>query len=393
MRVLVLHNRYQVSGGEDTAVRREIESLAGAGITVDLLEVDNDGIKGAVSEIQTALLLPYSPPARRMVAERIRSFQPDVVHVHNFFPRLTPSVYDAAFRAGLPVVQTLHNFRLVCANALLFRDGKVCTECLGRAFPLPAIRHACYRGSHAGSAAVALMIGVHRQRETWSRRVSRFIALTHFARLIFAAETGIPDDRIAVKPNSAPDPGLGDGAGGYALYAGRFSTEKGIETLLAASALDGGLGLPLKVAGSGPLQPKIEAAHRAGRLEFVGLQDSESIRRLMHGARVLLVPSICFEGLPMVVPEAFGAGLPVVASRIGALETLIDHGANGLLVEPGNPRALTGAVRRLAADQEFYAALRRRARRAYDSLYRPETNAELLLSIYQEAQAAPRPGA
>ncbi len=182
MKVLLLHNRYRVPGGEDAAVQLECSLLRSAGLAVDLLEVNNDGIDSAAQKIKAALLTPYSFPARQLVADRIRDFQPDIVHVHNFFPTLSPSVYDACRSARVPVVQTLHNYRLMCANALLFREGKVCTKCLGSTFPLPAIRHACYRGSRVGSAAVAALIGIHRIRGTWTSRVNRFIALTGFAR-------------------------------------------------------------------------------------------------------------------------------------------------------------------------------------------------------------------
>jgi glycosyltransferase involved in cell wall biosynthesis len=318
------------------------------------------------------------------VAARIHQFQPDIVHVHNFFPTLTPSVYDACRSAGVPVVQTLHNYRLMCANALLFRQGKVCTECLGHTFPLAAIRHSCYRDSILGTAAVTAMIGIHRIRHTWANRVSHFIALTEFARNLFAAQAGIPQEKIAVKPNAAPDPGMGDGCGGYALYVGRFSSEKGIETVLE-SARNGKLGIPLKIAGSGPLQQMVEEAQIPGVVECLGQQDAAEVRRLMQHARVLLIPSVCYEGLPMVVPEAFGAGLPIIASRIGSLQTLIEDGGNGFLVEPGNAAELAEAVRRIAANERLESDLRRRARQAYETLYRPDANLRILLQVYEMA--------
>ena len=387
MRILLLHNRYKVPGGEDAAVQQETALLRAAGLTVDLFEFDNDVIDSITQKLKTALLVPYSLPARKLVADRIRHFRPHIVHVHNFFPALTPSVYDACQSARVPVVQTLHNYRLMCANALLFRQGKVCTECLGCTFPMPAIRHGCYRDSRLGTAAIAAMIGFHRIRQTWTRRVDRFIALTEFARSLFAAEMGIPQQQIAVKPNAAPDPGLGDGCGGYALYIGRFSSEKGIETVLDA-ARNGGLGIPLKIAGSGPLQPRVEAAQMPGVVEFLGQQDPEGVRRLMQQARVLLIPSLCYENLPMVVPEAFGAGLPIIASRIGSLQTLIEDRGNGLLVEPGNGAALAEAVRSISANGRFESDLRLQARRTYETRYRPDANIRLLLQVYEQALQA-----
>jgi glycosyltransferase involved in cell wall biosynthesis len=386
LRVLLVHNRYLIPGGEEAALHGEYALLrAEPGVTVDLLEVNNEEIAGAARKVKTALLAPYSPGGRRLVAERIRTFRPDVVHVHNFFPTLSPSVYDACRGAGVAVVQTLHNYRLVCANGLLFREGRVCTECLGRTWGLPAIRHGCYRGSRLGSAAVVAMIGVHRVRGTWAERVDRFIALTDFARKLFAERAGIPSEKIVVKPNAATDEGEGDGAGGYALYVGRLSEEKGIETLLAANG-SGELGMPLVVAGNGPLQPRVEAAHSEGKLQYAGLQAAEGVRRLMRGARLLIIPSSCYEGLPMVVPEAFSAGLPIAVSRLGALETLIEEDGNGLKFAPGDAAALREAVRRFAAGGDKERSMRRRARATYEALYRPDANLKRLLEIYDEAR-------
>jgi glycosyltransferase involved in cell wall biosynthesis len=389
VRVLLLHNRYQIPGGEDAVVRQETAMLRDAGLAVDLLEVDNDAITSTAGKISTAMFAAYSPSARRLVAGRIRAFRPDIVHVHNFFPRLTPSVYDACRDARVPVIQTLHNYRIVCANALLFRENRVCTDCLGRTVPFPALRHGCYRDSRIGSAALVTLIGVHRIRQTWTRRVTRFIALTEFARDLFTEHAGIPHGQIAIKPNAAPDPGQGDGSGGYALFIGRLSQEKGIATLLEAAV--SGLGMPLKIAGSGPLQPIVEAAQIPGRIEYLGQQDPEQVRGLMRQARVLLIPSLWFEGLPMVVPEAFGAGLPIIASRIGALETLIDDGGNGLLAEPGNAASWVEAVRRFSTEPGLEQRLRQKARQTYEILYRPEANVRLLLQIYEQAQAVGLP--
>jgi glycosyltransferase involved in cell wall biosynthesis len=398
LRVLILHNRYRIAGGEEAVVHGELALLrTSPGVTVDLLEVSNDEIAGTVQTVKTALLAPYSPHGKRIAAERIRAFQPDVVHVHNFFPTFSPSVYDACRDAGVAVVQTLHNYRLICGNGLLFRDGHACTECLGRTWGLPAIRHGCYRQSRMGSAAVVALIGAHRVRKTWAERVDRYIALTEFARGLFAEHAEIPTEKIAVKPNAAPDAGLGDGSGGYALYVGRLSPEKGIETLVNAAAL--GLGMPLLVAGSGPMQPQVEAAQAAGHLEYLGQQDASGVQKLMRGARLLVITSLCYEGLPMVVPEAFSTGLPIAASRIGALGTLIEEGVkesieagkdgdsgNGLLFEAGNAQDLAETVRRFDAHREREPAMRRRARATYEALYRPDANLKRLLEIYGQAQ-------
>ena len=387
MRVLVLHNRYQVAGGEDTVVRQEVSTLRQAGAEVDLLEVSNDHITGPLQRAATAFNVVYSYRSRDLVAARIAGFRPDVVHVHNFFPVLTPSIYDADTR--IPFVQTLHNYRLLCANALLSRDNRPCEDCVDKRIPWPAVQHACYRGSHAGSAAIALMLSVHRFRNTWNTRVSRFIALTEFARALFVNHLGIAPARIVVKQNAAPDPGVGDGRGGYALFVGRLSPEKGTATLLAAAERD--LGMPLKVAGTGPLSASVERAAANGVLEYLGSQTQSEVSRLMQNARVLLLPSLWYEGLPMVIPEAFATGLPVVASDIGALSSLIAHGRNGLLVPPGDPEALAQAVQTLGAVPGVEASLRTEARLTYERQYRPEVNVQRLLDIYREVLSEPHP--
>jgi len=380
MRVLVLHNRYKIAGGEDTAVRQEVSMLREAGATVDLLEVTNAHISGPLQRAVTALSVVYSFSSRKLVAARIAKFRPDVVHVHNFFPVFTPSIYDADH---IPVVQTLHNYRLLCANALLFREDKPCEQCVRKGIPWPAIYHSCYRNSRTGSAAVALMLSVHRFRNTWNTRVSRFIALTEFARAMFVENLAIDPSRIVVKPNAAPDSRLGDGRGGYALFVGRISAEKGIATLIAAA--ENGLGMPLKVAGTGPLSASVEQAATKGVLQYLGPQNPAEVARLMQGARVILLPSHCYEGLPMVIPEAFATGLPIVASNIGALASLISHGRDGLVVPRRDAGALAEAVRMIGATPSLEASLRTEARLTFEQQYLPETNVQRLLDIYNEA--------
>jgi glycosyltransferase involved in cell wall biosynthesis len=381
MRVLVLHNRYQISGGEDSCVSQETAALEMAGVNVDVMQVANDHIQGFVEQMKTALSTVYSVASRSMVAQRISAFQPDVIHVHNVFPVLTPSVYDASW--SIPFVQTLHNYRTICSNAVLFREGAPCDECLGKLVPWPAVQHACYRASHAGSLAVATTIAVHSLRRTWRNRVTRFIALTDFARDIFLRNLDLRDEQVAVKPNASPDRGMGDASGGYAFYAGRLSSEKGIETLIQAAEI--GLQMKLKVAGEGPMSAQVAAAAERGLLEYVGRQSREGVTTLMKQARVLLVPSLCYEGLPMVIPEAYACGLPIIASNIGALSSLIVDENTGYLVKPGDSGALAKAVERLAACPELEATMRANSRATYDRLYRPEENVQQLLAIYESA--------
>jgi glycosyltransferase involved in cell wall biosynthesis len=383
MKILLVHNRYQIAGGEDTLVRQESAMLRSVGAEVRVFEADNKSITGFGQKMRAAADVVYSWEMRAHVEDVLRGFAPDIIHVHNFFPLISPSVYDAAAALQYPVVQTLHNYRLLCANAQLFRHGQVCHDCLGRWLAWPAVAYGCYRGSHAGSASVAAMLAIHRVRGTWSKKVHRYIVLTDFARRLFVEHAGIPSEKLVVKPNAVKDLGMGDGRGEFALYVGRLSPEKGIAVLLEAARC--GMGIPLKVAGAGPLQPELEAAHSHGELTYLGEQSPDQVKLLMNQATVLLAPSLWYEGQPMIVPEAFSSGLPVIASRIGSLSTLISHDHNGLHVEPGNGGELCSATRRIAQNPGLREKLRTGARHTYETLYRPESNMTALFAIYESA--------
>lgn len=383
VRVLLVHNRYQISGGEDTVVEQELAMLSKSGIEVELFEVNNDAITSPRMRITTAIQVAYSWSMKSRLTQAMARFSPDIVHVHNFFPQITPSVYDAAANAGCAVVQTLHNYRLLCPSATLYRDGSVCHDCLGKQISWPGILHACYRSSRSGTASVAAMIAWNKFRGTWGNKVHRYIVLTEFARSLFVEHSGIPKQKLCIKQNATADPGLGQGRGGYAFYVGRLSPEKGISILLKAARA--GLGLRLKVAGAGPLEEVVREAHVAGHLEYLGRLDSGTIRTHMQDAAVLLVPSLWYEGLPMVIPEAFGTGLPVIASDIGSLASLISDGYNGLLVPPSDPDALRAAVLRVAVSSALQESLREGARQTYIAKYEPHQNALALRQIYEQA--------
>lgn len=389
MKVLMLHNRYQHAGGEDAVVQAELALLEAQGHRVELLEAHNDSISGGFGKAQAALSALYSLPGRRRAEEAIARYQPDLVHVHNFFPLLSPSVYDACREEGIPVVQTLHNYRLACPNALFFRDGKVCEDCLDQPIPWAGVMRGCYRNSRSQTAGVAAMIAVHRLRDTW-RRVSAFIALTDFQKGKFI-QAGLPADRLHVKPNFAFDPGprpQGAELGGYGLYVGRLSEEKGIQPLLR-TYVEHRLTIPLKVLGDGPLRAPMEQGIRAegldGIVEFLGPQPRSEVTRLMQGARFLVFPSICYEGFPMAIAEAFAAGIPVLASRLGAVPDILMDGKAGWLADPGEPSSWAATLRAAWADHEGARHRGKAARQAYEALYSPDANYRRLLSIYEAA--------
>jgi glycosyltransferase involved in cell wall biosynthesis len=386
MRILILHNRYKLHGGEDVVVQQESQLLRDAGYFVDVMEVSNDAIDSGVDKLKTAFMSIYSPQMRKLVDRRIQDTGADVLHVHNFFPRLTPAVYDAGAERKCAIVQTLHNYRLVCPGGLLFRDGVVCEECLGRSFALPGIQHGCYRGSRIGSATIATMTALHRVRGTWRNRVDRYIVLNEYARSIFTRYAGLAPERIRVKPNVIPDSGLGRGSGGYALFVGRLSAEKGIATLLRAAS-NRAFQLPLKIVGTGPMQPEVIAAAAAcTNIEYLGAQPRAEVVKLVGDALVQIVPSEWHEaGGPLVIGEAFAAGVPVVTSAMEPMSTVVEDGVSGLLYSPRDHEDLCRAVARIVDSPELVAAMRLEARRRYEGTYLPQANLNALETIYREA--------
>ena len=388
MRIAIAHNRYQQGGGEDKVVVAEAAMLRRHGHEVEQLDFDNEAITGMQGRAKAALSSFYSVPSHRRVATTLTAFRPDVLHVHNFMPTLSPSVFFAAQRECVPVVQTLHNYRLLCPNAQMFRDGEVCERCVEERSFLPAVRLGCYRGSRVGSAVVGGTVALHTRLGTWERRVARYIALSCFAADKLGAR--VPREKIRIKGNFVSDSGTGSGQGGYALFVGRLSAEKGLSTVLAADAL-GELPMPVRIAGDGPMRDAVERACAASgsRLRYLGSRSSEEVRALMAEASVLLVPSLWFEGFTMVMVEAMSLGLPVLASRIGSLPEIVEDGVSGVLMAPGDPRALTQTLARFQQLSPLEkGAMRSAARERSLSAFGEEANYETLMSIYAEALQA-----
>lgn len=368
-------------------VARERELLEAHGHDVRLYSVSNETVRDRWDAVRTAWRTVYSTSARRHVASEIEGFRPDVVHVHNFFPLLTPSVYDACRAASIPVIQSLHNYRLICVNTQFLRDGHICELCLGKALPWPGVLHACWRGRGA-SGTVAAMVGVHRFLRTWTEKVDVYIALTEFARGKFI-QAGLPAHKIVVKPNFVhPDPGVGDSRGGYALFAGRLTPEKGVATLLAAAERLGGK-IPLKIVGGGPLADQVRSAARTiPGLEWVGPQPLQRVLALMKDARVLAVPSIHHDSFPLVIAEAYAAGLPVVASQGGSLPSLVADGTTGLLFRRSDPDDLAAKLIWFWTHPRECDEMRRWARRAFEVKYSGARNYEMLMAAYARALRA-----
>lgn len=390
MHVLMVHNRYQQPGGEDAVFAAEIALLRAHGHRVTPLLFDNREIPARRSPLGAARLAVgtvWSQAGAARVREAIRADRPDVVHFHNTFPLVSPAAYHAARAEGVPVVQTLHNYRLLCPSATFYRDGRVCEDCLGRAVAWPAVRHACYHGSRAETGAIAGMLATHRLLGTWARAVDVYIALSEFARGKFLAG-GFPADRLVVKPNFvAPDPGMGAHRGDFALFVGRLSPEKGVGTLLAAwERLDGTV--PLRIAGDGPLAPQVaEAAARVPGIEWLGAQPPEAIFELLGQARALIFPSEWYEGMSRVGIEAYATGTPIIATKIGTMAEFVRHGQTGFHVRPGDPADLAATVRRAWAEPTLLRDAGAAARAEYEARYTGERNYEQLMAIYERARA------
>ncbi len=382
MRVLLLHNRYQIAGGEDVVVRAEKALLEANGHCVTLLETSNDNITNPWEQAKAAANTIYSRSSKQWVRAEIASFSPDVVHVHNFFPLLSPSVYYACREAGVPVVQTLHNYRLLCPAGSFFRQGKVCEDCLGKNVPWPGVVHSCYRGSKAGTAVVATMLSVH-QVQTWTSMIDTYVALTEFARQKFI-QGNFPAEKITVKPNFVyPDPKQGNGRGGYALFVGRLWPDKGIETLLKAWEIVGGR-LPLKIVGDGLLAQQVaEAVERVPGVEWLGRRPTAEVHELMGEATFLVFPSEWYETFGLVAIEAFAKGTPVVAANIGALAEIVESGRTGLHFRPGDPEALAAQVTWVLTHPTQVAQMRREARAEFEAKYTAERNYKMLMAIYE----------
>ncbi len=379
-RVLLVHNAYQQRGGEDAVVEAEAALLREHGHEVTLYSRHNDEVQGA-SRLALARDTLWSPRTGRDLEALFGQHRPDVVHVHNSFPLVSPSVYWAAARAGVPVVQTLHNFRLLCPQALLLREGRICEDCVGRV-PWRAVQHGCYRGSAVQSAAVAGMLQLHRGLGTWQRKVTLYIALNAFCRDKFI-EGGLPADRIRIKPNfvDLPAPALQPREG--FLFVGRFSQEKGLGVLAQALA-QAPPGTAVHAAGSGPDAALLDGAPG---VHLLGPLQPEAVYAQMARRRALVLPSIWYENFPRTLVEAFANGLPVIASRLGAMATLVEDGVTGPLFNPGDATDLAAKLAWADAHPAEMQRMGERARRLYEVELTGLANLQQLRAIYREASA------
>lgn len=377
MRILIAHNRYLLSGGEDAVVAAEATLLRERRHLIDLYERNNAEI-AALGRLTLAHETLWSMQSYRDFVDRIEVARPDLIHIHNMFPLISPSVYWAAAKLAIPVVQTLHNFRLLCPQAMFLRAGAVCEDCLGH-LPWRAVVRRCYRDSLGASTVSATMLTLHRALGSYRRPVTRYIALSRYAREKFIAG-GLPEERIRIKPNftNVPKPSEKGREGG--LFVGRLSPEKGIQVM--AGALDGVPGLSITVLGEGPESARL-AEHSAFSMH--GWRDAAYVRNAMRRASYLVFPSVCAENFPLTLLEAFANGLPVIASDFGGMAEIIDHGRTGLLFPMGSAIGLREQLLWAEAHPNKMVEMGRQARAEYERLYTPEENYRQLMDIYQDA--------
>jgi glycosyltransferase involved in cell wall biosynthesis len=383
VRILIIHNRYQYEGGEDVAVELETALLQQKGHSVNILLFQNQHIHSFSSKITSGLKAFYNKASEEKTSEAIKEFNPDIIHIHNLFFDASPSVLYAAKKYRVPVVLTLHNYRLVCSNALLMRNNQVCELCINQSFPVYGIRYKCYRNSAVESALVTGITGINKLKKTWNNYVTRYITLTEFSKQKFLSSSlKLTDQQVSIVPNYVPDTKKHDlPRENYFLYVGRLSGEKGIHTLLEAFRQ-----LPqvsLVIIGDGPEMSFVQDQSKAhDNIVVAGKKTKAEVMDFMSRCRALVFPSVCYEGLPFTILEAFSTGTPVIASRLGSMQEMIQDGYNGLHFRPNDPEDLKNCILKFngaAPDQQF----NRHARLTYEEKYHPEAHYSAIMAIYQ----------
>lgn len=389
MKIVLVHNSYREAGGEDIVFDNEARLLSRAGHTVIPYVRSNWELSdiSALQKIAIVVQMTWSSKVRRDFTSVLDWVRPDIVHVHNTFMAISPSIYSACAERGIPIIQALHNFRLLCPGGNFFRDGVICRECVDQSL-LRGIQHGCYRNSRSATAGVATMLAVHRALNTW-KSVTRFIALTEFAKEIFVA-SGLPPHRFVVKPNFIdPDPCERTGRGEYALFVGRIIENKGLRILLDAWKMLPA-SLPLHIVGEGPDRATLEAeAHRSNLsgIVFRGRLPHRDVIEAVKGARFIIVPSMLYEGFPMCIVESFGCGTPVLCSQLGGLAEIVQEDVTGLHFNPGDPSDLANKVEWAWNHPEQLAKMGHAARGKYERDFTPERNYAVLMDIYEQALA------
>jgi glycosyltransferase involved in cell wall biosynthesis len=387
MKVLLIHNYLRPPSGENTVFEQERDLLLSKKDTVFTYTRHNQDIDG-MNAFRKALIpikAIWSSDAYADIVRIIERERPDVAHFHNIFPLISPAAYRACMSRGIPVVQTLHHYRIVCPGASLFRENKVCVECSGMNF-LPGIKYGCYRNSPILTAGIVSVILFHRLIRTWQDSVDLYIALSEFAHGMYK-ELGFPSSDIFIKPNFLQNPVEPDYSdAGYGIFIGRIGEEKGMDCLL--SALRNCPEIRFKIIGDGPLRD-----HLKGRIvewglhnvEYLGIRDHKQCMDLLLGSQFLILPSLCFEGIPMVLLEAMSAGKPSIVSDIGVLPQMVKDGIDGLVFRPGSAEQLSEKIKWIHTHPDEGREMGKKARKGFEENYMKERNYQMLMSAYQKA--------
>jgi glycosyltransferase involved in cell wall biosynthesis len=391
MKILLIHNKYkQEPGGESFVFQSEGELLSRHGHFVERLVFDNANLKTILDKCLSGLRILYNPTSAKELKKKIEHFNPDIIHVHNFVPLASPSIFYVAKKYNVPVILTLHNYRLICPSVTLYHKQKIYEKSINSIFPVEAILKGVYRNSRIQTAAVASMVALHNLIGTWRTKIDFYITLSNFAKEKFReSRLSIPEEHFVVKPNFVQDCGMGDAIRkDYFLYVGRFVEEKGIQTLLNAAQL---YNFKLTLIGDGPLRKMVENAARTNpNIRCLGFLDKISIINHMKKCKALILPSLWYEGLPLALLEAFSTGTVVIASKLGTMAEIIQNKVNGLLFDPGNERDLAHKISEIDTQQEWAKCLADNARLSYLMHYTPEKNYSLLTNIYTRALALKR---
>lgn len=388
-KILLIHNchRSSSSSGDDGVFEREAALLENHGHQIIRYNPSNDEFyrRGPIRKLYTALQIPWSISATREICDLLRKEKPNIAHVHNFFPLISPSIYHLLNSEGIPVIQTLHDFRFLCTNAFFMRDGNICEECK-RGSHFRSIWHGCFKESRIRTVPVALMLKLHQYLDTFRKKIDAYICLTEFQRKIFA-DAGFAENKLFVKPNFVEDISEGNSIkrGNYAVFIGRLGEEKGVKILIEAwRTLQE---LPLMVIGDGPDGEKYKKmVHNIGikNIEFFGFRPHSECMGLLNEAMFLVMPSIWYETFGLTIIEAFSRAKPVIASNLGAMAELVVDNKTGLLFKSGDPKDMAEKVRWLWKNPDECIRMGQKARQEFEAKYTPQKNYEMMMWIYNK---------
>ncbi|WP_431475311.1 MULTISPECIES: glycosyltransferase family 4 protein [Marinobacter] len=385
------HNYYRSAfpSGENSVFEDEKRLLQAHGNEVRTFEKHSDHIleMSLLRKASEIASIPWNSGALAELEKSVSEFRPEVVHVHNFFPRISPSIFYLKDRLPARVL-TLHNYRLFCANAIPMRSGNVCTECIDKRSVVPSLRYGCYRNSRLATAPLAISVAAHRKMGTWQNQVDAFICLSEFQRELMV-EAGLPRHKVHVKPNFYP--GMPEVKPWHArrpavVFAGRLGQEKGLVTLLKAWRMWGDVAPELRIVGDGPLRHELEDLAKGLPIKFLGQLSMEEAQREISESMLQVLPSECFEGFPMVVREAFALGTPSAVSNIGPLPSIVKKGLNGVVFEAADSASLLSEIKSAWIEPGGLQRLGAGARAEFEAKYNENANYWQLQEIYREAK-------